>query len=94
MNEPNPTDLQPVLSRLLDPIRDCLTKEVAAKIAALRADAKTQARLDELAEKNSAGLITPKERAEYEQMVNAVTLIAALQAKARSVVQGSASPSE
>ncbi len=37
------------LSRLLDPVRDCLTVEAARRIAALRADDVTQARIDELA---------------------------------------------
>lgn len=79
------------LSRLLDPVRDCLNAEAAGRIAALRADADAQARLDELAERNAEGAITPDERAEYEALVSAGNLIAVLQAKARSALaQGSA----
>ncbi len=74
------------LSRLLDPVRDCLNAEAAGRIAALRADAEAQARLDELAERNSEGSITPDERAEYESLVSAANLIAVLQAKARSAL--------
>ncbi len=77
------------LSRLLDPVRDCLTVEAARRIAALRADDVTQARIDELAEKNSEGAITPDERSEYEALVSAGNLIAVLQAKARAVIAGS-----
>ena len=75
-----------MLDRLLDPVRDCLTPEVAARIAALRADETAQARLDDLAERNAAGAITPDERAEYESLVQAGNLIAVLQAKARAAL--------
>jgi hypothetical protein len=72
------------LDRLLDPLRECLTPEVAARIVALRADESVQARLDALAGRNAAGTITPDERAEYESLVGAGNLIAVLQAKARA----------
>ncbi len=75
-----------VLDQLLDPIRDCLTKDVAAKIAALRADARTQARLNQFAEKNKEGTLSANERSQYEAMVQAGAMIAVLQAKARSVL--------
>jgi hypothetical protein len=81
----NATTEVTMLDRLLDPVRDCLTPEVAAKIAALRASPEVQARLDELAEKNAEGTITPGERAEYEAMVRAGNLIAVFQAMARAV---------
>ncbi|MDB5308979.1 MAG: hypothetical protein JWO38_3181 [Gemmataceae bacterium] len=77
-----------ILDRLLDPIRDCLTVEVAARLVGLRADEATQSLLDQLAEKNAEGTITPDERAEYESLVTAGNLIAVLQAKARSVLGG------
>ena len=75
--------------RLLDPVRDCLTPEVAARIAALRADAAAQARLDDLADRNRDGTIGPDELAEYDALVRAAGLIAVLQAKARTVLAGS-----
>ena len=74
------TDL---LSKLLDPIRDSLTVEAAERIVSLRAAPEVQARLDELAEKNAEGTITPDERAEHEAIVNTATLVSLLQAKAR-----------
>lgn len=81
-----PTAELGTLDRLLDPVRDCLTPEVAARIVALRADETAQARLDELAERNAAGTITSGERAEYESLVQAGNLIAVLQAKARAAL--------
>lgn len=75
------------LDRLLDPIRDCFTTEVARRIVALRADETVQACLDELAEKNAEGTITPDERGEYEALISAGNLIAVLQAKARSALK-------
>ncbi|HEY8665407.1 MAG TPA: hypothetical protein VIL86_02020 [Tepidisphaeraceae bacterium] len=72
-----------ILDEMLDPVGECLTPAVAARIAALRASAQTQRRLDELAKKNSEGLLTPDEESEYEAYVEALDVIAVLQAKAR-----------
>lgn len=74
-----------VLDRLLDPVRDILTPEVAERFAALRADDATQERLDDLAERHHEGKLSPEELAEYESLVGAINMIAVLQAKARSV---------
>jgi hypothetical protein len=74
------------LDRLLDPVRDCLTPEVAARLVGLRADETVQAKLDALAERNAEGTLTPDERTEYEALVSAGNLIAVLQAKARAAL--------
>lgn len=79
-----------VLDRLLDPVAACLTADVARRIAALRADAATQTRLDDLADKAAEGGLTPAEREEYATYVEALDLVALLQAKARAVVRASA----
>lgn len=76
-----------VLDRLLDPVRDVLTPEVARAIAELRADVMTQARLDDLAERHHEGRLSPEELAEYQALVSGINLIAVLQAKARSVLK-------
>jgi hypothetical protein len=78
-----------VLDRLLDPIRAVLTPQVAEGLANLRADPATQARLDELASRNTCGQLTPAERDEYEALVAAGNVIAVLQAKARAVLRDS-----
>ncbi len=50
-----------ILDRVLEPITDCLTPDVAAKLVALRVDAQTQARVDELAEKANEGTLSTEE---------------------------------
>lgn len=72
-----------VLERLLAPVTRSLNVEAARKLVRLKADARTRARVDELARKCNEGELTPQERAEYERYVAAGNLIAILQAKAR-----------
>jgi hypothetical protein len=72
--------------RLLEPVARCFTPEVAQRIADLRADEPTQARLDELAEKCNEGLLTESERREYSAYVEALDLIGILQATARALL--------
>lgn len=72
-----------VLDRFLDPVASFLTPEVAQRLVEFRADAATQSRLDELAEKSNEGLLTPEERSEYESFVSAIDFVTILQAKAR-----------
>lgn len=74
------------LERLLEPVSRSLNDEAARKLVRLKADAKTQARVDELARKCNEGELTAKERSEYELLVAAGNLIAILQAKARLVL--------
>lgn len=71
------------LDRLLEPVSNCLTPEVARKLASLRADPKLQERVDLLASKCNEGELSPEEREEYELYVRASSIIALLQAKAR-----------
>jgi DNA-binding FadR family transcriptional regulator len=84
----NTTAERDALDRLLDPVRDCLTPEVAARLVALRADAAIQAKLDDFAARNQADTLSPHERAEYEALVRTGNFIAVLQAKARVVLAG------
>ncbi len=72
-----------VLERLLEPVSRSLNIEAARKLVRLKADAKTQARVDELARKCNEGELTPKERLQYERYLTAGNVIAILQAKAR-----------
>lgn len=76
-----------VLDRLFDPVRDVLTPEVARAIVELRADAVTQARLDDLAERHHEGQLSSEELAEYQSLVNGINVVSVLQAKARSVLK-------
>jgi hypothetical protein len=75
-----------VLDRLLDPVGQCLTPDVARALLAVRADEDTQARIDELADKCSEGTLSLTERGEYEAYVSAIDVVGILQAKARGVL--------
>ena len=76
-----------VLERFLDPVASLLTPEVAERLVRFRADADTQARLDELAEKANEGDLTDQERREYEAYISAIDFVTVLQAKARTVLE-------
>lgn len=71
------------LDRFLDPVTDALTPELARTIVDLRADAETQAHVDELRRKANEGTLTPEEDAEYKEFVEAVDIISIIQSKAR-----------
>jgi hypothetical protein len=60
--------------------------DVARWLLELRADSVLQARFDELADKNTEGIITDEELTEYDEYLQAASVIAVLQAKARSVL--------
>ena len=66
---------------MLEPLGQCLTYDMARRIAGLRASEDVQARFDDLADKNTAGTLSPGEHAEYESLVAGVTFISILQAK-------------
>lgn len=74
------------LTRLLAPIGECMTREMAKRVADLRADPDVQARVDELADKCTEGELTATERAEYDSYVHAIRVIGVLQAQARSIL--------
>jgi hypothetical protein len=74
------------LARLLAPVGKCMTREVAKKVADLRADPDVQARVDELADKCTEGDLTDEERADYESYVHAIRVIGVLQAQVRGIL--------
>lgn len=82
----------PTLERLISPLGDCLTPESARRLLALRADPTFQARVDDLADRHSEGLLTPEEQAEYGKYVSYSTFVAILKSKARQLL--SATPGE
>ncbi len=79
----------PVLNRLLDPLGQLLSPEVARRLVDYRFDAKAQTRIDKLARKCNEGQLTDGERREYETYVQTLDFIAILQAKARSLLKQS-----
>jgi hypothetical protein len=76
------------LDRLLEPLVGCLSPDVAAKVADLRADYEMQDRIDYLAERANEVLLTTEEREEYAGYLHAIDVITVLQAKARSQLRG------
>jgi hypothetical protein len=74
------------LDRLLIPVTECFTQEVAERLVSLRSDPEVEARIEELASKANEGTLTDEERAEYEEYVEAVDLIGVLQSRARTIL--------
>ena len=79
-----------VLEEVLEPVARCFTPDVARQIASLRADPALQARLDDLASKANEGELSERDREQYEAYVEAIDLIAILQAKARKILANDA----
>ena len=76
-----------VLDKILEPLANALTPDLAERIVNLRADEETQALIDQLGEKANEGNLTDAERRQYETYVRAGTLISILQGKARQRIQ-------
>ena len=74
------------LQRMLDPLADCLTLESAERLLNYRVPPDVQSRIGELADKANAGTLTDAENVEYRDFVEAIDLVAILQAKARQRV--------
>ena len=72
------------LERLLRPLSQSFSIELARALAGVQADAETQARYDELAGKHTDGQLTPAELAELASIVRANTLLGVLKAEARA----------
>ena len=79
-------DVTAGLAKILDPVAQCFTPEVAKRVAELRADPAVQARIEELAEKSNEGTKTPEEMAEYEAYIQAMDVVAVLQKQARTLI--------
>ena len=81
-----------VFDRLLDKLAQRLTPDAARAIAEFRVDADMQARIDELGDKCSHGQLTAEERRQYEDIVEAIDMIAVLQDKARAALEQTVIP--
>ena len=74
------------MERVLEPAGRAMTPDVARWWMEIRSDPTLQARVDELADKNTEGLITPEELAEYDEYLQIASVIAVFQARARSLL--------
>ncbi len=77
---------QSILDEAIQPAAELMTPDVARWLLALRAGPELQARVDELADKNTEGTITAVELAEYDEYLAFANVIAALQPRAESVL--------
>jgi hypothetical protein len=77
------------MDRLLEPFSHCLNREAAARIVQFQVDEGVQSRIDELAERANEGALTPEERSEYQDYVDAADVIAIFKLKARRLLQAS-----
>ena len=75
-----------LLDQIIEPFAECLTKDAAEKIAALRADDSLQQRVDELAEKANRGQLCPAEQVEYDRYLAAYHFVTVMQARARRIL--------
>ena len=75
------------LDRILDPLTECFTPQVARRLAELTADSQTQEHLAVLAGKANEGRLSAEEDAEYRQAIDAIDMVAILQAKARAYLR-------
>jgi len=77
-------DSTALLDELVEPLGRCLTPEVAEHIAGLRASPELDARIQELGRKSNEGLLTPRERSDYETIARFIKFVSVLQSKARA----------
>jgi len=75
------------LDRILDPLADCFTPQIARRLVELTADSQTREHLDVLATKANEGQLSADEEAEYKQAIDAIDMVAILQAKARAYLR-------
>jgi len=79
----NRTESPSLLLRILKSVARCFDQATARKLASLRLDKRSQAMLDQWADKCTEGALTPEERDEYRAVVDAMDVIAILQIEAR-----------
>ena len=71
------------LENILGAVGECLDRASAEALLRLKADARLQARIEELADRCTEGMLAEEEREEYENLIRVGNFIAILQAKAR-----------
>lgn len=71
------------LDRLLQPVTEAFTPELARVLVNLRADEELQVEVEVLREKANIGTLSPDEELAYKDFVEAVDVISIIQSKAR-----------
>lgn len=77
---------QSALERILAPVGECLTPDVAQRIAESQVDPALKQQLDDLARKANFGTLTDEEREDYEELIDGLELLAILKAHARLIL--------
>jgi hypothetical protein len=72
-----------MLDRILDPLAECFTPDVARRIVGITLDPGIQSKLDMLAERANEGQLTNTERTEFSELIEALDILGILKAKAR-----------
>ena len=71
------------LDRLLDPLAEAFTPEMARKLVELKVDPGLERHIENLREKANQGSLSAEEEADYKELIEAIDIIAILQSKAR-----------
>lgn len=72
-----------MLDRLLEPITNAFTVDVARRIVEMRLPPELESRVELLRHKANTGTLSADEDREYKEFVEAVDVVSLLQAKAR-----------
>jgi hypothetical protein len=72
--------------RLVRPLSQNLSVELARALIGVQADSETQSRYDELADKRTEGRLAPAELAELEAIVRANTILGVLKTEAHALL--------
>jgi hypothetical protein len=75
------------LDELLIPLGPTLSRELAKALAELKVDQRIQTQMDDLADKNTEGMLTEEEHAKYRSLVSATSLLSVLKARARATLR-------
>lgn len=76
------------LEKLMRPLAREMSRDLARALLNLQADADTQSRYEELAEKRTEGVLTQAETSELESLVRANTLLGVLKMEAQLCLVG------
>lgn len=76
-----------LLDGLLDPLSRCLDAASAQRVVEFRIPPPVEERIQLLAERANAGLLSEDDRSEYEATINAVDLISILKLKAQRYLE-------
>ena len=76
-----------LFDQIIELFAACLTRDAAQKIADARADAATQAQLDDLAEKANRGVLSDTEKEQYQRLLALFHVVSLLQIRAKRILK-------